>query len=279
MKKYLDLIRVKHYVKNVLVFLPLVFVKRLFTMDFLVVFYGFLAFCFMASIVYIINDFQDLKADRAHEIKKHRPLAKGIISKTKAILIILLLSLLVIIFGYLAVGFNLWSFSLLFIYLIINIIYSYGAKNIALLDILLLVIGFVLRVYYGAAIIGAPVSNWMYLTIMSASFFLALGKRRNEMKKAKTFFRNSLKVYTVDFLDRYMSITTGLAITFYSLWAIEVHKQYFVVTIPLVIMIFMRYTLIIEKNSHGDPTDVLFSDRFLQILIVIFGLAMIYFML
>ena len=174
MKNYLKLIRVKHYIKNIMIFLPLIFDKRLLTSDFIRVLFGFLSFSFMASVVYVMNDIKDVNTDRLHEIKKHRPIASGKISIKNAIICAVILVCLSFVFCYLSSGFNVLVYMLLLIYLAINILYSFKIKNIVIIDILFLVIGFVLRVYYGASIIDIKVSNWMYLTIMSILMIMGL---------------------------------------------------------------------------------------------------------
>lgn len=275
MKKYIKLCRVKHYIKNGLIFLPLLFAKGIFTIDFLNVFYGFIAFSLISSVVYIINDIKDIEKDRLHPIKKGRPLASNQIKKREALIIALLLFMASCFFNYLGSGFSIYTYSLLLIYLLNNILYSFGFKNIPLVDIFLLVLGFLIRIYYGALIIKVKVSNWLYLTVMSAAFFLVLGKRRNEIIKINNDTRKVLTSYNKSFLDKNMYMCLGLTITFYALWAIEQNVQYLIITIPLVVLIFMRYTMIIEGDSHGDPTDILLKDRALQLLGFLFGVIML----
>lgn len=278
MKKYIKLCRVSHYIKNGLIFLPLIFVKKLFSDSFINVLYGFIAFSFISSVVYIINDFKDIEKDKHHPTKCNRPLASGQIKPMVAILIAISLFLLALLFNYLAAKSNIYNILLLLIYLVINVLYSFGLKNVPLIDILILVTGYIIRIYYGAQIIGVNVSDWLYLTVMSAAFFMGLGKRRNEMLKGDGDTRKVLSAYTKEFLDKNMYVFLALTIVFYSLWVIDQDIQYLILTIPLIIMIFMKYTLIIEGNSYGDPTEVLLKDRWLQLLLLLFGAIMLYFM-
>ena len=275
MKKYIKLCRVNHYIKNCLIFLPLLFVRKMFSPEFINVLYGFLAFSFISSVVYIINDVKDIEKDRLHPIKKNRPLASNQIKEKEALVIAIFLFIASCFFNYLASGLSISVFGLLLVYLLINILYSFGFKNIVLIDIFCLVLGFLIRVYYGASIIGVKVSNWLYLTVMSAAFFLVLGKRRNEIFKSNEKTRKVLEYYSKDFLDKNMYMCLTLTIAFYSLWAIEQNIQYLIMTVPLIIFIFMRYTMIIEGDSHGDPTDILLRDKVLQGLVIIFGLSML----
>ncbi len=277
-KDYIKLCRCSHYIKNGLVFLPLVFIHGIFTNQFVPVLYGFIAFSFMSSVVYIINDIRDIEKDRLHPVKCHRPLAAGRIKIKKAYFLAIGLFMLSVCFNYLAAGLNLYVLILLLMYALANLSYSLGLKDIALIDILILVFGYLIRVYYGASIIGVDVSNWLYLTIMSAAFFFAFGKRRNEMLKVNKNSRNVLNAYNREFLDKNMYLCLALTIVFYSLWAIIQDIQYLVITVPIVMVIFMKYTLVVEGDSHGDPIDVLLKDRFLQLLLFIFCIFIVYLM-
>lgn len=278
MKQYLKLCRVSHYIKNGLIFVPLIFAKRWLTLDIISVLYGFIAFCFISSVVYIINDIKDVKKDRLHPIKCNRPLASGKIKINVAIILAIILFLLSLGFNYLAAGNHLQVLALLLLYFLINVFYSIGLKNVVLIDILILVTGYIIRIYYGALIINVNVSDWLYLTIMSAAFFMAFGKRRNEIIKVNTKSRKVLELYNKDFLDRNMYVCLALTITFYSLWTISQEIKYLILTIPVVIIIFLKYTLIIENDSHGDPTDIVLKDKAIQILGGVLGLFMLYLM-
>ena len=161
--------------------------------------------------------------------------------------------------------------------MIINILYSMGLKNIAILDIILLATGFIIRVYYGASIINVPVSDWLFLTILNASLFLGLGKRKKELINNKDS-RKVLKEYNEAFLDRFQYISLGLMLVFYSLWTIEQDIKFLSLTIPLLIIIFMKYCLIIEKSDEGDPTTILYQDKMLLFLCLIYGISMIMFL-
>ena len=179
MKNYIKLMRVKHYIKNGLIILPIFFSQGLFNYATLRnVFFAFLSFSLMCSVVYIINDIRDIEKDKKHPEKMKRPLASGKIKKKNAYM---LLSILLIISLFLnafsTTGKNLIiSYFLLFGYLILNILYSFGLKNVPLIDIIILVSGFVIRIIYGSVTTSIEISSWLYLTIMSMAFYLGLGK-------------------------------------------------------------------------------------------------------
>ena len=273
-----QLIRVKHWVKNILIFIPLICSGLINYQNTLACIIGFFAFCFASSFVYVINDIKDIEKDKLHPTKRNRPLASGKIKKSTAIYIAVLMLILSISINTL-INNNILNISLyiLLSYIVINILYSFGLKNIAIVDIILLASGFILRVYYGAAIINVAVSDWLFLTILSGSLFLGLGKRKKELINSEKS-RKVLQEYNEAFLDKFQYVTLGLMLVFYSLWVIEQDIKYLSFTIPLIIIIFMRYCLIIEKSDEGDPTTILYQDKFLMTLSLIFGLSMVFFL-
>lgn len=274
MINYLKLIRVKQWIKNLLIFIPLISSGLINNSNVLTCIIGFFSFCFASSFIYIINDIKDIEKDRLHPTKKNRPLASGKIKKYQAeiIAIIMLIATFIIT---LIIHNNILNLStyLLLAYIVINVFYSFGLKNIAILDIALLASGFVIRVYYGASLINVEVSNWLFLTILSASLFLGLGKRKKELMQNRNS-RKVLKEYNEAFLDKFQYLSLGLTLVFYSLWTIEQDIKYLIFTIPFVIIIFMKYCLNIEKNIEGDPTTILYQDKVLMILCLTYGIVM-----
>ena len=273
--KYLKLMRVKHYLKNFLIFLPIIFSKNLFNIDILKkCIVAFFAFSLISSVIYILNDLKDIEKDRKHPIKKNRPLASGAVSKQSGIVIMVLLFIISILLlmmnGLLLNVANIF----LIIYFIINILYSCGLKNVPLLDITILSFGFVLRVLYGGSIVSIPVSSWLFLTVLSVSFYMALGKRKKELVKLKSNkTRSVLKYYTENFLEKNMYMFLTLAIVFYSLWTtLVVNSDLFKYSIIFVILILMKYNLNIEKDGYGDPVDVILGDKILISILFIYCL-------
>lgn len=277
-KNYLKLMRIKHWIKNILIFIPLLFSEQLFNPHkILICFIGFLSFSFVASSVYIINDLKDIEKDKKHPIKKNRPLASGVVSKKEGIILFIILNIISILLYYIFIK-NLIGFILLYFYLFINILYSFGLKNIPILDVIILVSRFVIRMIFGASITNIVISEWLYLTVMSASFFMGFGKRRNEYIKQGSKSRNVLKFYNKDYLDKFMYSSMILTIVFYSLWSIDsktilrIGNNSLIYTIPILYIIFMKYSLDIEKDSFGDPVDVIYSDKILLLLGLLFAL-------
>lgn len=287
MRNYIKLMRPKHYIKNFLIFFPLVFSGNFFQKELLVsCIMCFFAFCLSASIVYIINDIKDKEKDKLHEKKKNRPIASGKVSVKNAIVLAILLFFLSYFFQVLASN-KLLDFSYLYIllYIILNIGYSLGLKNVPLLDVAILVSGFLIRVLYGASIVDVEISNWLYLTVISAAFYLGFGKRRNEIKKVGNKSREVLKYYNKDFLDKNMYICLSLTIVFYALWTVDpinVAKasNMLVWTVPFIMLILMKYSMNIENDSFGDPVNVVLEDKVLIITIILYGItvmSLIYF--
>ncbi len=278
MKKHLQLMRPHHYLKNLLTGLPLFFSGKLFDRAALLrCGLGFLAFCALSSAIYILNDRRDLESDRAHPIKRSRPLASGTVSPAQADLLAALLLALALALNALAVGASLVSWLALSAYLVFNIGYSFGLKQVPIVDIAILVSGFLLRVLYGGAVADVPVSNWLYLTVTALSFYLGLGKRRNELAQDGEKNRAVLKHYTAAFLDKSMYMFLPLAIAFYSLWCVDpatvaLHRTDALIwTVPLVILILMKYSLNVEQAAYGDPVDVVLHDKVLMGMLAVYA--------
>ncbi|SDN00991.1 4-hydroxybenzoate polyprenyltransferase [Acetanaerobacterium elongatum] len=274
--------RIKHYVKNGLIFLPLIFSGQFFYTNLLVkVMEGILCFSFLSSAIYIFNDIKDVDHDRCHPIKKARPIASGEVSVFSASLIACILLALSVIFNCLAFGAGWRSWFILILYLLLNVGYSLGLKNIPIVDVAILVLGFLLRVLYGSVITNIEISKWLYLTVISSSFYLALGKRRNELSRvsASGTTRKVLQLYNYGFLDKNMYICLALTITFYSLWSVDLltiqkaNSENLIWTVPLIILICMKYSLSVENNSDGDPVEVIWGDKILLSIVAVFCLV------
>lgn len=279
LKNILKLMRIKHYLKNGLIFLPLIFNSQLFEIKpLLMTFYGFISFCLISSAVYVINDIKDVEKDRMHKIKKNRPIASGAISIKEAILLFIVLTISSLCINVFIIK-EFSSILLISLYLILNIMYSLGLKNIPIIDVVILVSGFVIRVIYGASITSIEISKWLYLTVMSGSFFMGFGKRRNEIIKQGNDSRAILKYYTKDYLDKFMYACLVLTLMFYSLWSVDTSTtakfgENMIYTIPLVMIIFMKYCLDIEGDSYGDPVDVITSDKVLMCMVGVLAISM-----
>lgn len=274
LQNLVKLMRPKHYVKNGLIFAPLIFSGQLLVADnFLRILVSVLIFSLVASVVYIINDIRDVEKDRKHPKKKDRPIASGAVSIQQALILLAIIIAIVIVI-IIIMPLNLTSIVILAVYLAINIGYSFGLKNIPVVDIAILAAGFVIRVLYGGDVVDIDVSNWLYLTVLAGAFYVSLGKRRNEIVVNGVKSRKVNEFYTVNFLDKFMYVCLALLLTFYSLWATDSvsggHESLFW-TIPIVILLCMTYSLHIEKEgSMGDPVDVLFGNKVLLVFVAVY---------
>ena len=275
---YIKLMRPKHYIKNFLIFLPLIFSGNLLNIEqWILSMLGFVCFSLAASCVYVINDIKDKNKDFKHDSKRNRPIAAGKIKVKNAIIFeFILLTILTIII--IISKMPLLSIILLFLYYIINIGYSFGLKNIPILDVIILMLGFLIRVLFGASILSINVSNYLYLTVMSASFYLGFGKRRNEIVEHGSKTRSVLKYYTKDFLDKNMYMFLSMTIIFYSLWAIDLSEssgRMLTLTIPIVVIICMKYNLNIEIGKSADPVEVIWNDSVILLLGLLLGVCLL----
>lgn len=276
-RNYIKLMRLKHCVKNILILLPLVFSGEFFQYGKLLSSaLGFLAFSFLASAVYILNDIQDVEKDRLHPKKKFRPIASGKVSEKQGKVLSVVAMIGAITLNFLATT-NYVSFIFLGIYLVMNIFYSKGLKNVPLLDIVVLASGFLLRLIYGGIVTDIHISNWLYLTVITASFYMGLGKRRNELGKSGNQIntRKVLKYYNYAFLDKNMYMCLGLTNAFYALWVIGTQKEVMIWTVPMVMVLGMKYSLNIERDSDGDPVEVILQDKVLWLLGILYSALVI----
>lgn len=280
--KYFQLLRVKHWVKNVLLFFPIIF-SGLFTDSELLkmVIAGVFVFSCIASIIYILNDLMDMEKDKSHPEKCKRPLASGKVTKVEASVLLCMLFIFVIImclvfhFTYTFIG---W----LLIYFIINVGYNLGLKNVPLVDIIVLSVGYLIRLVCGGELAGTGISDWMFLTVMSAAFFLGFGKRRNELIRYGSKNRKSLELYTESFLDKGVQMFSILTVVFYALCcadketAVAQRGINLLWTVPLVVLVLLRYNMILEDGkSDGDPVEVVQKDKVILLLILFYGISVV----
>ena len=280
MKKYLRLMRVRHYIKNLLIFGPIFFAGKMSeTRLWFKLVMAFVSFCAVTSIVYIINDIRDYEKDRLHPVKCKRPIASGEVSVRSAYGFIVMLFIVAIV-GMVAGGISRYALLYIGLYFVLNLLYSFKLKNYPLVDIAIVAAGFLLRLLYGAAVADIVVSSWLYLTVTMAAFYFVLGKRRNEkVRYQDDSTREVLKYYSPVFLISTMYMCLGLTLCFYSLWTVECsierNESRFVWTVPIVLLICMKYCLDIENNSDGDPVEVLTHDGFLIVLCGIWAVILI----
>ncbi len=217
-----------------------------------------ISFSVAASCSYIINDIRDIEADRNHEVKKGRVLAKGNVSVERAFKLAMLLCIIALL-ASLAV--SKWFWLYLIAYLIISLSYTFFLKDIVILDIFVISFGFLIRVLAGGEAFDVTVSNWLFMTVFMVSLFLAAGKRMGELvylgENAHNH-RKSLAEYTPSFLEGILWFSASSALVMYSLYTLEQRSGLFY-TVPLAAFGLLRY-IFIAKEGKGDPTDALLKD-------------------
>ena len=261
---YLKQMRINSWLKNLFVFFAIIFSLELFEWNkFIQAVTLALSFCFISSAVYVLNDINDVENDRCHAVKKNRPIASGQISFPCAW--VLLICLMIAGFG-LALSVNLSSFLMILTYVVINILYSKWLKTKVVIDCFCIAAGFVLRVMVGGTIVEAGVSDWMFLTVVSLSLFMAFGKRRGELHNYGVGgTRDVLEIYEMNFLNGIVFMCAGLTMAFYSLSSIS-QETNLVYTVPIVLFIVIRYLLLVFLGrSEADPTTLILSDKILLV--------------
>ena len=282
MKNYIKLLRPKHWVKNLLIYIPAFFGRSVKNIDdILKLLIAFLIISLVSSSIYIINDIKDIESDRKHPRKCKRPLASGAVSIKQGIGLSIFLILLSLSLVYL-IKLEILAIFYISVYFGINCLYSiFGFKNIALVDVVILAFGFVLRVLFGSAVIDLEVSNWLYLVIMMGAFYLGLGKRRNEYRNTNEgiITRKVLKNYSYAFLDKFMYLSLNSTMIFYSLWCSEYgdKSKLLIWTVPLLYIIMMKYSLDIEKeDEEGDPVTMIMKDKTLIVLGMVLAVVLFF---
>lgn len=272
---FILLIRPHHAIKNLFVLAPIFFAERFFEKEAVIqTLWAVLAFYLTSAIIYIINDIKDLEKDRQHPKKSKRPLASGKINKTEA-----LLGVLVILFIHLGLYFWVFqSFALylvLLAYFILNLAYTFYLKKVALIDITIVALGFIFRLYAGAIVSDTPLSQWIVALTFLLSLFLAFAKRRDDLlilEKSGVSMRKSLEGYNLRFVDTCLSVMTAVIIVTYVIYTVSpevtarVGSEQLFTTALWVVLGLLRYlqlTFVLEKS--GNPTALLLKDPVLQL--------------
>ncbi len=280
LKLLLKTMRPKQWTKNVFIFAALAFDEKILNLRYLSsTVAGFILFCLISGVVYTINDLADIKKDRLHPKKRHRPLPSGELSPRFA------LTAAIIIGAGGLIGAALLNPVLALIlagYLLLQIGYSFSLKHIVLLDVMAIAAGFVMRVGAGVPLVDAErFSPWLYICTTLLALFLGLGKRRGELvllKGEAVNHRAILASYTVPLLDHLISSITASTILAYALYTFSAtnlpENHLMMLTIPFVIYGLFRYLYLIHvEGSTLAPDEVLLTDRAMQVDIVLWGLS------
>ena len=276
--------RPAQWVKNLFVFVPLVFAHRLDRLDLaLRSAAAFAAFCAAASAVYLLNDLRDREADRLHPVKCRRPIAAGQLGAGPAIAAALGLTAVALA---LALRLGRGFLICLAIYLALNVLYSLALKRLVILDVMTIALGFVLRVEAGALAIAVEVSSWLLLCTTFVALFLGFAKRRHELAlqpQSGTGTRSVLEHYNLTFVDQMINVVTASTIVSYALYTVDpgtaarLGTPHLIVTVPLALYGIFRFLfLLYQRPDRQSPTDAILHDPPFLINLALWGLAVVF---
>lgn len=274
----LELMRPKQWIKNFFVFGALIFSYSFLNLnENISSLIAFLLFCLISSTVYIMNDILDVEKDRVHPKKRFRPIASGAISiKQASIALIVLLSISMIS----SFMINRSLFFILVLYFINNIFYSFKIKNIVILDVISIAIGFILRVIAGGVAIDVSLSGWILLCTFFISLFLGFEKRRNEIIKLEgraNEHRKILDDYSDELLKQFSDITLTCTVISYAMYTFVAYENpYMMITNVFVVYGLFRYKyLSMKKGQGGSPTETVLTDKSIIIDVILWAITSI----
>ena len=281
-KSILKLLKLKHHIKNIVIFIPLIFSLKFYDLNSdISAIIAFVVFSFAASAIYVLNDIIDIENDRVHPIKKNRPIASGIISKAlawKIFIVLVFISLL------LSLTLNFYAALTVVCYLILNIWYSLQLKFIPIIDVVCIALGFILRVLCGCAAILAVPSPLVILLTFFTSMFFTFSKRKLEyqMINEKGICRKSITQYNEPLLNQYVSVNAILSIAFYFTYMLDqttINKTgapfLYITVIPFSIIIFRLLFKIYTCTNNDDPADFIYKDKTLGYLFLIYFITLL----
>ena len=292
----MNLVRVRQWAKNVLIFAGFIFAGRLreagpnLEIEAIKVLLAFVCFCALSGAAYIINDWADIERDRLHPIKKNRPLASGVLSSRVALATILVLLALAVISIVFITQFNGGNFGFALAaasYFALTLAYSFFLKHEVIVDILCIAIGFVLRVIGGCLALPVLISPWIVFCTFSLALFIAAGKRRSELNElGGSGTRGVLRHYSLEMLDILIAVSAGLTIIGYSLYTfLASHTDalgtssgstpLLMATIPFVIYGVFRYLFLSISTPTGGEPERMLRDARLMSAIVLWGVLIV----
>jgi 4-hydroxybenzoate polyprenyltransferase len=283
MRAFFATLRPQQWVKNFVLFAGLIFSQNLSRLDMgLKTLAGFGLFCLLSSSVYILNDILDVESDRKHPLKSTRPIAKGEIKVSTAVFLFIILALVSLSLSFwLSPLFALIALS----YFIQNLLYSMYLKQVVIIDVMCIALGFVIRAVAGAVLIGVEISAWLIVCTTLLALFLGFGKRRHELlllEAQATDHRKSLSEYSPYFLDQMISVVTASTVVAYAFYTIspeieqKLGTKHMDLTIPFVLYGVFRYLYLIhQKEGGGSPTKMLLNDKPILANIILWLVAVI----
>jgi 4-hydroxybenzoate polyprenyltransferase len=275
--------RPKQWVKNLFIFLPLIFGGKIFIYPVnLKTAVAFFLFSLMASAVYLINDIMDLQKDRLHPAKRLRPIAAGKVSIKQAQVSVCILGVLSAIFSF---SLNIYFGWIVTGYFVFNLIYTRMLKNIVIIDVFCIGGFFLLRIIAGGVIAGIELTSWIIFMIVFLALFLGFTKRRQELrllKRKAVSGRFVLSKYNITFIDQMIAVLTSSIVVAYMLYTVDAKtinrfgSNHLIYSIPFVYYGIFRYLyLIYKRNRSADPTEILLSDSMMQLNLALWIIACI----
>ena len=278
------LIRCRQWIKNTFVLLPIFFGgSMLDTSDIISGIIAFFAFCFAASSIYCLNDIIDLEADRKHPVKCQRPIACGDVTKTQAYVLMVALFVLSMITAWF-LPHNKWqAIAVILLYWVLNVAYCIELKKHAIIDVCVIAFGFILRLLVGGFASEIVLSNWIVLMTFLLTLFLSFAKRRDDvilMEETGEAPRKNTIRYNLTFINQAITITGTAALVCYVMYTVspevidQFHSPYLYLTSIFVLVGLLRYIqlAVVDKKS-GDPTKVIFHDRFIRLVVLAWGIS------
>jgi 4-hydroxybenzoate polyprenyltransferase len=268
---YLKLARPKQWTKNGFVLAGVVFGgEALSASSVISALLAFVAFCALSGAVYAGNDVLDVEEDRKHPLKRHRPVASGVISPRSAIVFAIVLAAAGLALGFFVnPGVGLAGVA----YLALQVLYTSLLKHTAILDVMSISTGFVIRALAGVAAVEVRISPWLIVCTGLLTLFLGFSKRRHELAalgERAVAHRKNLRDYSVPMLDEMMNIMISATIIAYTLYTFfEYENVYMMASIPFVIYGVFRYMLLVHRDGGGNPDTLLLRDRPLQITLLL----------
>jgi 4-hydroxybenzoate polyprenyltransferase len=270
-------LRPEQWYKNLVIFIGIIFsMKLLETQLWLNALSAFAIFCMLSGSSYIVNDVFDAEKDRGHPKKSKRPIASGKLKTGYALVFSVIIIVLTLLWS---LNINQQFFLTTVVFVLINLTYSLWLKHIAIVDVLLISINFVIRATAGCLAVFVSISPWITLCALLLALLLALGKRRHEITllgKNSRNHRKTLERYPKEMLEQMMSITAGSLIVSYSIFTFFSRSAYMMVTIPIVIYAIFRYLFLVHYKSIGGEPELIFKDRGMIISIIIWVILCIY---
>ncbi len=284
MKAIVKLIRPQQWIKNFFVFIPLFFAGELLNGTSVVCgVIAALAFCFAASSVYCFNDIYDVEADRRHPVKHLRPIASGAISIMRAYILMALMLLLCVFMLLLLPEKRLETGAVILFYYALNLAYCMRLKQYAILDVCIVALGFVFRIFVGGIATGVVLSKWIVLMTFLLTLFLSFAKRRDDVVRmndtGEAPRKNTIR-YNLTFINQAITITASVTLVCYIMYTVSpeiterFHTDKLYLTSVFVLLGLLRYIqlAVVDKRS-GDPTKVMLKDLFIQLIVLFWCLS------